>query len=67
MIPARWSPRPVRALTRASLTHLAASAAATFWPAVIGCGILVGTVLAATRGAYVDFGGWHPIPTGATR
>jgi hypothetical protein len=46
--------------------HLRAATRAAFWPAVVCSGLFLGLfVLWATRGTFVDWTGFHPIPTGS--
>lgn len=70
-LPASLSPRPIRATARRLLgsQSLRQSIAAAYGPAVAGAGLLLAVVLinVLAAGGFVDWTGFHPIPTGGTR
>ena len=59
MIPARYSPRPLRALLRAALGHVRDSANSAFWPACLLTAAFVAAVV--TADVYTTWDGIHTL------
>lgn len=61
--------RALRRIARSPMAgDLRAAYYAAFWPSAIGAGVLLAAVIAtATRGTYLDWSGFHPIPAGGTQ
>lgn len=63
--PARL-PRALRRIARSKA--LRDSVQAAYWPALICSCLVIGVFVGvATRGQFVDWSGFHPIPTGGAR
>lgn len=65
---ARLARRWQRIITSRFADHLRDATRSAFWPAVAGAGVFLGLYLLwVTRGGFITWSGFEPIPTGGAR